>query len=181
MERVSRRIRIVASLSVAFAVGAAAAAPLVAETKANPAWEQMKSLVGTWEGHEGSQPVSVTYTLVSNGTSLMESLNGEHDMNMVTMYAPDGDAVVATHYCAVGNQPRMRAAASGDPTAKKVDFQFVDATNVKGGATVMRRLVVTFQDADHFQQAWTARSDGKDQTMDFVYTRKRVTEASPSP
>jgi hypothetical protein len=52
----------------------------------------------------------------------MESLNGEHDMNMVTMYAPDGDAVVATHYCAI-NQPRMRAAASGDPTAKKVDFR----------------------------------------------------------
>jgi len=33
--------------------------------------------------------------------------------------------------------------------------------------------VVTFQDADHFQQAWTAREKGKDQTSDFVYTRKK--------
>jgi hypothetical protein len=142
-------------------------------TKTNPGWEQMKSLVGTWEGHEGNRPVSVTYTLVSNGTSLMESLNGAHDMNMITMYAPDGDAVVATHYCAAGNQPRMRAAASGDPRPKSVDFQFVDATNVTSDETVMRRLVVTFQDANHFQQAWTARTGGKDQTSDFVYTRKR--------
>ncbi len=169
---VSRRTATLA-LAGAAALALAAGAPLAAETKANPAWERMKSLVGTWEGHEGSQPVSVTYTLVSNGTSLMESLNGEHDMNMVTMYAPDGDAVVATHYCAIGNQPRMRAAASTNPTATKVDFQFVDVTNVKDGETVMRRLVVTFQDADHFQQAWTARSNGKDETRDFVYTRKK--------
>jgi hypothetical protein len=142
-----------------------------AETKTNPAWERMKSLVGSWEGREGDQPVSVTYTLVSNGSSLMESLNGAHDVNMVTMYAPDGDAIVATHDCAVGNQPRMRAAAAADP--KAIDFQYVDATNVRGGETVMRRLVVTFQDADHFRQAWTSRANGKDETMDFVYTRKR--------
>lgn len=151
-------------------VGLAAAAG--AETKPNPAWEKMKSLVGAWQGHEGDQPVSVTYTLVSNGTSLMESLNGEHDMNMVTMYAPDGDSIVATHYCAQGNQPRMRAASSSD--SKKLDYQFVDATNVRDASEpVMRRLVVTFQDPDHFQQAWTARANGKDQTSDFVYTRKK--------
>ena len=138
----------------------------------NPAWEKMKSLVGAWEGRADGQPVSVTYTLVSNGTSLMESLNAEHGMNMVTMYAPDGDAIMATHYCAMGNQPRMRAKASDD--LKSLDFQFVDATNVQDPkGEVMRRLVVTFQDPDHFQQAWTARANGKDQTSDFVYTRKK--------
>ncbi|HEY4229530.1 MAG TPA: hypothetical protein VGO79_05125 [Thermoanaerobaculia bacterium] len=164
----------VARTIAGLAFAAAAASPFAAaETKANPAWEKMKTLVGAWEGREGNQPVSVTYTLVSNGTSLMESLTAAHDTNMVTMYAPDGDAVVATHYCAIGNQPRMRAPASGDPAAKKVDFQFVDATNVQNGETLMRRLVVTFQDADHFQQSWTSRSDGKDQTSEFVYARKR--------
>jgi hypothetical protein len=159
---------------IALVAGAvlAAAAPLgAADAKANAGWERMKSLVGTWEGHEGSQPVSVTYTLVSNGTSLMESLNGAHDTNMVTMYAPDGDAIVATHYCAMGNQPRLRARPGAD--AHTLDFQFVDATNVTSEETVMRRLVVTFQDGDHFQQAWTARSGGKEDTSDFVYTRRK--------
>ena len=164
-------MRVSRVLFAAIAVLGIAVAASGAETKPNPTWEKMKSLVGTWQGREGDQPVSATYTLVSNGTSLMESLNGEHDMNMVTMYAPDGDSIVATHYCAMGNQPRMRAAASAD--AKTVDFQFVDATNVHGDETVMRRLVVTFQDADHFQQAWTARTAGKEETRAFVYTRKR--------
>ncbi len=170
MRRVSSWI---AAAAVAAIIVAAASPSAAAETKANPAWERMKTLVGAWEGHQGDQPVSVTYTLVSNGTSLMESLTGTHDTNMVTMYAPDGDAIVATHYCAIGNQPRMRAAASGDAAAKTLDFQFVDATNVKGGETVMRRLVVTFQDADHFRQSWTSRSGGKDETSEFVYTRKQ--------
>ena len=147
------------------------AAATSAETKANPAWEKMKSLVGTWQGHEGDQPVSVTYTLVSNGTSLMESLTAEHDTNMITMYAPDGETILATHYCAMGNQPRMRAKTSSD--GKTLNFEFVDASTVKGTEPVMRRLVVTFQDPDHLQQAWTARTDGKDHTSEFVYTRKR--------
>jgi hypothetical protein len=165
-------LRRVSTTLAALAFAAAVASFLSAETKANPAWEKMKTLVGTWEGHEGAQPVSVTYTLVSNGTSLMESLTGDHDTNMVTMYSPDGDAVVATHYCAMGNQPRMRARPGSDPNT--LDFQFVDATNVQDpNDHLMRRLVVTFKDGDHFQQAWTDRANGKDQTADFVYTRKR--------
>jgi len=162
--RISRAIAILAVV--------AAALPLAGETRANPSWEKLKSLVGTWDGHEGSQPVSITYTLVSNGTSLMESLNGAHDMNMITMYAPDGDTIVATHYCAMGNQPRMRAKPGANPNT--LDFQFVDATNLQDPkGDVMRGLVVTFQDANHFQQTWTARAGGKDQTSDFVYTRKK--------
>ena len=31
-------------------------------------------------------------------------------MEMVTLYHMDGAELVATHYCAMGNQPRMRAA-----------------------------------------------------------------------
>lgn len=162
----------ISRIALAFvSIAALAAAATGDDAKSNPAWEKMKSLVGTWQGHEGDAPVSVTYTLVSNGTSLMESLNAEHDTNMVTMYAPDGETILATHYCAMGNQPRMRATPSGD--GRTLDFQFVDVTNARGAQPEMRRLVVTFQDADHFQQAWTARIDGKDQANDFVYIRKR--------
>jgi hypothetical protein len=167
--RISKRFSIpLAAALLAAATGAGAG---TGETKANPGWEKMKTLVGSWDGQKGDQTVSVTYTLVSNGMSLMESLNGEHDMNMITMYAPDGDAIVATHYCALGNQPRMRAAASGDPS--RLDFQFLDATNVHGDEHVMRGLVVTFQDADHFRQSWTSRAEGKDQTSEFVYMRRK--------
>jgi hypothetical protein len=157
----------------AFAVVVAAIAPgLASAADTNPAWDKMKSLVGTWQGTAEGRPVSVTYTLVSNGTSLMESLTGDHDTNMITMYAPDSGSIVATHYCAAGNQPRMRAKApAGNVTS--LDFQFVDATNTAAAPELMRRLVVTFQDPNHFTQSWTSSTEGKEQTTSFVYTKKK--------
>jgi hypothetical protein len=136
-------------------------------------WDRLRSLVGSWQGKSPEGPVSVTYTLVSNGTALMEQLDGNHDTHMVTMYTPDGAVLLATHYCSAGNQPRMRAKAS--PDGKSVDFQFVDVSNAKGSADeVMQRLVVTFVDADHFDQQWTSRgADGQEHTSLFQYTRRR--------
>jgi hypothetical protein len=160
------RIAIISAFTVLAAAIASASDP------ANPAWDKMKSLVGTWQGTADGRPVSVTYTLVSNGTSLMESLTGDHDTNMITMYAPDGASILATHYCAAGNQPRMRAKAlSGD--VKSLDFQFVDATNTGASPEVMKRLVVTFQDPAHFTQSWTSNTAGEEQTTDFVYARTK--------
>ncbi len=151
------------------------AAPAVGgEAKPNAGWDRMRTLVGRWEGTaDGGSPVTVTYKLVSNGTSLMETMDmpGESEM-MITMYHPDGGELLATHYCATGNQPRLRARSAGDPGM--LDFAFVDATNVSDSSgEVMQRLVVTFQDADHFQQTWTAKKDGKSHSSNFVYTRTK--------
>lgn len=143
------------------------------DAKVNAGWERMKSLVGRWEGTAEGSPVSVTYKLVSNGTSLMETMDmpGESEV-MITMYHPDGGGLLATHYCAAGNQPRLRLRSAGDPGM--FDFMLVDATNVSDSTgEVMQRLVVTFKDADHFQQTWTAKKDGKSHSSDFVYTRKK--------
>jgi hypothetical protein len=136
-------------------------------------WKKLESLVGAWQGTAEGRPVSVSYALVSNGTALMETLDGGHDAQMITMYTPDGAFILATHYCAAGNQPRMRAAASAD--GKSLDFQFVDVSNVAGSSgEVMQRLVITFVDADHFDQQWTSRGkDGKEQTSLFKYMRKK--------
>jgi hypothetical protein len=133
----------------AFTVLAAAVAS--ASDPPNPAWDKLKSLVGT---------------------SLMERLTGDHDTNMITMYAPDRGSIVATHYCAAGNQPRMRAKApAGD--IQSLDFQFLDVTNAGAAPEIMQRLVVTFRDPNHFTQSWTSRTGDKDQTTDFVYSRKQ--------
>jgi hypothetical protein len=149
-----------------------AAGAVRGDSTGSPDWEKLKSLVGSWQGTNDGRPVSVTYTLVSNGTALMENLNGGHDADMITMYTPDGAILLATHYCAAGNQPRMRAKASAD--GKSIDFQFVDASNVKDSSDVMQRLVVTFIDSGHFNQQWTSRGkDGKDHTSVFQFTRSK--------
>jgi hypothetical protein len=149
------------------------AVALLGASPPTPGWDRMKSLVGAWQGTAEGRPVSVTYALVSNATALMETLDGGHDASMVTMYTPDGRSILANHYCSAGNQPRMRA--RGEAGAKSLDFQFVDVSNAKGSTgEVMQRLVVTFVDADHFQQQWTSRgADGKELTSVFEYTRKK--------
>jgi hypothetical protein len=142
---------------------------------ANPAWDKLKTLVGKWKGTytgaEGTSEGRLSYALVSNGTSLMETMNSSHDEDMVTMYHVDGNRILATHYCAMGNQPRM-AAPGLSADGKTLAFAFVDASNVSdpdGG--IMRSLVIRFQDADHFSQDWTWREKGKDQVATFTYAR----------
>ena len=153
----------------------AVAAPAAPGT--NPAWEKMKSLVGEWEGtmnHGGmAMPVKASYSLVSDGTSLMERLDAPDHHEMITMYYPDGSRVMMTHYCSEGNQPRMRAqAAAGEP--KSLAFDLVDVTGLASPqAEHMRKLVVKFDDAEHFTQEWTHRKAGKEETGVFKYARKK--------
>jgi hypothetical protein len=176
------RLRLTAkSAIVAFAAALAATAVLAMEAHApaatNPGFEKMTSLVGEWAGtvDDGGKkmPVTASYRLVSNGTALEETLKTPEDMDMITMYVADGKSLAMTHYCAEGNQPRMRAAVPAG-SVTKLDFQYVDATNLDGdGASHMHALVVIFKDADHFSQAWTHRVDGKDQTGVFEFERKK--------
>jgi hypothetical protein len=138
-------------------------------------WEKLKALVGTWEGTETghAHDVTVTYRLVSNGSTLMESMDVPgHSETMITMYAPDSPngRIVATHYCAAGNQPRMASKEIQDGT---LNFQFLDATNAQPDGELMRSLQVKFQDADHFQQVWTSRAKGKDNTATFSWARRK--------
>lgn len=166
--------RSISILFVAFLV-VAVAAPAAAGT--SPAWEKLKSLAGEWKGTmahgDETMPVSVSYTLVSSGTSLMERMATPDGHDMVTMYYPDGSRIMMTHYCSEGNQPRMRAqAAAGEP--KSLAFEFVDVTGLASPqAEHMRKLVVRFDDADHFTQEWTHRKAGKEETGVFKYARKK--------
>ena len=149
---------------------------LASEAAPNPGWEKLKTLVGTWQsttaGHPGA--VTITFKLVSNGSSLMETMDMPgHSEEMITMYAPDAPSgrIVATHYCSAGNQPRMAAAGLD---GSRLDFQFLDATNVVDpNGELMRGLEIRFQDADHFEQLWTSPGQGEGWT-----TNSRIAEES---
>ena len=144
--------------------------------KSPASFEQIKSLLGEWEGelHDG-KGARVTYKLVSSGTALMETMNPSEAEDMITLYYPDGDRLMLTHYCASNNQPRMRTeAGSSDP--KQLVFTYVDATNLAASREgVMTGLTVTFVDADHFTQTWTwmDKVGGTPTAATFQYTRKK--------
>jgi hypothetical protein len=137
--------------------------------------EKMKALAGTWEGkNSASAAVTANYAAVSGGSAVMETLSPEGEPNMVTLYHLDGDRLMMTHYCAAGNQPRMRAVL-GSADGKKIAFKFQDATNLPSAdAGHMVAMTVTWKDADHITQAWTWREKGKpDKVEAFQFTRKK--------
>jgi len=140
--------------------------------KANYGFDRMKALVGAWQGttKEGKS-VKVTYTMVADGSAVMETLEPVNESSMITMYHPDGSRVMMTHYCSAHNQPRMRAeAAAADP--KNLTFNFVDATNLASPAEGhMERLVVSFLDPDHFTEEWTFRVKDQKQVELFNFQR----------
>ena len=76
---------------------AASCAVLAAPDTPASHFDQLKKLAGTWEGKTaGGKPVSVTFQVVSDGSALMQLDQGE---SMVTVYRPDNDRLLMTHYC----------------------------------------------------------------------------------
>ncbi|MFB3826959.1 MAG: hypothetical protein ACE15B_09325 [Bryobacteraceae bacterium] len=146
----------------------------VACASSSDAWKQLLSLAGEWEGTKGGRTAIVTYTVISGGSALMESMKmPAPEPDMVTIYHRDGDALVATHYCSMGNQPRMRAPGGGSPDGKSIRFRFADITNLaKPDGGHIRHLTVTFDDANHFTQEWISYSKGKEEPVTFKWTRR---------
>lgn len=133
--------------------------------KANPVFDRMKTLVGTWETTVNGQKVRTVYALAANGSALMENLMPE-SANMINMIHPDGDAAMLTHYCSTASQPRMRATkVEGD----SIVFAFLDGTNL--GDSYMGGLKVTITDQDHLVQEWKNLKGGKEETWRFEFTR----------
>lgn len=138
------------------------------------AFDKLKSLAGEWEGKSSDGTTArVSYQVVSGSSTVMETIHDKNGPGMITMYHLDGEAIMVTHYCSVGNQPRMRAVPpQGD--IKSLKFSFVDVTNLaKPSASHMKSLTLTFQDANHIKQEWTYSEGGKDETAVFTLERKK--------
>ena len=67
-------------------------------SKAQAAFDKLKTLVGKWDGKRyDNAKVKLSYELISNGTCLLERLNSPDATEMVTIYHLDGDTLLATH------------------------------------------------------------------------------------
>ena len=139
----------------------------------SPEWQRLKTLVGSWEGtmEEGGQsmPATAEVRMTGDGSAIMHVLGKDSPYEMVTMIHPDGKRLLATHYCAAHNQPRMAPVPSA--AATEVAFDFIDGTNIAPGDEHMRGVVFTFIDADHHEERWT--SSGSPKPGVFKFARKK--------
>lgn len=125
------------------------------------AFDRLKSLVGTWEAETEMGKAQAVYELVSGGSVLLERTAVGSEPAMVTAYHLDGSKLQLTHYCLLGNQPRM-VAKGIDPQTGEIAFEFAGATNLAGpNAQHMHTARLRLVDNDHFTSEWTLFENAK--------------------
>ena len=152
----------------------AAPAQAPALSKAQAAFEKLKSLAGYWEGKSTKGWTErVGYRVISGGSVLMELSFGAHPNEwMATMFHMDGDRLMLTHYCVAKNQPRLVATRFADDLSS-MTFEFLDGTNLKSrDKGHMDKVVIRIDGPDHFFSRWTWYQDGKESWMEDIEHRR---------
>jgi hypothetical protein len=142
-----------------------------AQTKAQKAFDAIKTMPGMWEGKSSQgQMLQVNFKVTAGGSAVMSEILGKEDM--ISMFHLDGpNKLLMTHYCGAGNQPRMQASVS--PDGKIITFNFMDATNLATpDAGRMQRMVLTMLDDNHHTEDWTFLDHGKELKEFFDLRRK---------
>ena len=120
----------------------------------NAGFDKMKSLVGTWvvadkDGKPTDQVASV-FKLTAGGTAIQETIFPGQDHEMVSLYTAEGPDLILTHYCMLGNQPRMKANTKS--LTNKLVFEFAGGTNLDPKKDKhMHGKTLTFVDPDHIE------------------------------
>jgi hypothetical protein len=149
----------------------------VADDAVSRALEQLKSLAGDWEqigeGAAAKGTTAVTYRTTAGGSAVVELLFPGTDMEMVSVYHRDGKDLVMTHYCMVGNQPRMRARLGDNPN--QIVFELTGGTNLDPAKDAhIHGGTIEWIDRDRLRSEWDFYSKGKlVEKHKFELVRKR--------
>ena len=118
-------------------------------------FDAVASLEGRWEGAtpDGSSGYT-TFEVTSNSSVIRECMLVGTPNEMTNMYTLDGNDLVMVHYCAMGNQPKMRAAAAEDGT---IAFAFDSVADLGAPDEVyMGEMTLVILDENRIEQRWRA-------------------------
>jgi hypothetical protein len=143
---------------------------------AKAAFARLSALAGTWKAqvghaneaakkqeHADQHPSesSVVYRLTGAGSALVETQFPGSDHEMVSIYHLDGSDLRMTHYCAMGNQPRVKLDRAHSQPDHLV-FVFDGGTNLDPGKDMhIHGLEITFHKDGKVTSTWEGYSDGK--------------------
>jgi hypothetical protein len=145
----------------------------------NSGFERLKKLAGTWlaadqNGNPTDQVVSII-KVTAGGSAVHETHFPGQPHEMVSVYTVDGPDLIMTHYCVLGNQPRLKA----DPKApaNQICFQFAGGSNLDPKKDKhMHAGTLTIVDNDHIEIAGVGWEDGapaKDMCCAMKLVRKK--------
>jgi hypothetical protein len=143
--------------------------------KARPAtFASLKRLVGNWQATTPKgNTIRVGYRLVSNDSVLVQTYTPPRGKETLTVFHADGARMLATHYCAQGNQPRLALDTTISTDAKLI-FRFVDATNLAHASDEhLAQLELWLTDDNEYTQVETYEHNGKPETTTLRFERAR--------
>lgn len=150
-----------------------------AAPSANVGLEKMKKLAGTWlaadkDGKGGGDIVSII-KVTAGGSAVHETLFPGQPHEMVSIYTADGPDLIMTHYCVLGNQPRMKA----DPKspANQIVFNFAGGSNLDPKKDKhMHAAILTIVDDNHIEvngTGWESGAPAKEMCCGMKLVRKK--------
>lgn len=127
----------------------------------------LEKIEGNWKlanaTTEPEQNFRLRYHFIARNSALVEVYGDPAKQTTETIFHRDGDKLLATHYCARGNQPRLKASTKNE--VNNLQFKFLDITNLKNKKDPhMVRMKYRFIDKDHFEKEETYLVDGQEKT-----------------
>lgn len=145
----------------------------------NAGLEKMKALAGTWlvadsDGKPTDQVASII-KVTAGGSAVHETLFPGQPQEMVSVYTVNGQDLVMTHYCVLGNQPFLKA----DPKSpsNQIVFRFAGGSNLDPKKDKhMHAATLTIVDANHIEvngTGWENGAPAKEMCCGLKLVRKK--------
>jgi hypothetical protein len=137
----------------------------------------VKKLEGSWyaadENGKATEMKMSEYSVTAGGTAVIETLFPGQDHEMVSVYYMEGNELMLTHYCVLGNHPKMKAKVDADSgqiifgcTGKGENFASCKGTHH------MHEGRITPGDANHYNATWTPmENDAPGEKVSFDLVR----------
>lgn len=140
------------------------------------AFKKLETLVGNWQGTyqwiggRGGN-ATATYSLTGNGSALVENLIYDKDPAMTSVYHMDSGILRMTHFCASGNQPRLKA-VSFDDDERVIQFDMIDITNLPDPlAPHVHAVKLIIEGENRISITFSVTNRGKESTEEFHLER----------
>lgn len=141
-------------------------------------FNELKTLAGDWQGSFNGTPTKVSYKVTADGSAVMLTEQADSTV-MITMFTVDGDHLLATHYCSVGNQPQMVSTTPGD-LARGITFSLARVTGMKTPDDWHNTgLTISRDSTGPLTHHWTWLDKGKEGTTEFHFSRKGESSVAP--
>ena len=144
-------------------------------------FKKLEGLVGNWQGTyewSGAQTASgtatATYSLTGNGSALVENLSYGKDPVMTSVYHMDAGTLRMTHFCAAGNQPRLKA-VSFDNEERVIQFDMIDITNLPDPQDPhVHAVKLVLESENKISITFSITNNGKESREEFHLERAKI-------